>query len=153
MSVSVYNGTVKDVLHETAHQLGYKWVIKDNTIFFYLLAPNAYNNLPHTTHISSNSDISGNRNYAKQQWELNIQDKTLKDALRKWCKISGWQLIWHVDVDYPIVASWTLWGSFESAINQVLQSSQQLNIPLFATMHDDNRVLEVYSSKYKSSTY
>ena len=80
-----------------------------------------------------------------QVWKLEPQDKTIRGGMTKWCQKSGWQLVWNVKADYPIDTSWTINTNFESAINEVLKATQHSEMPLLATMHDSNKVLEIYS--------
>lgn len=78
-------------------------------------------------------------------WKLDPKNKTIRGGMAKWCKKAGWQLVWNVKADYPIDTSWTLNTSFESAVNEVLKATQHSEMPLMATMHDSNKVLEIYS--------
>jgi hypothetical protein len=129
LNLSLNDETIEKLLNSTSRKLGYNWQVSGNTINFYAINP-----------IRSNDAIVKN-----SIWSLNPADRTLRTALNRWCKSIGWQLIWNVNADYPIVTSWNITGSFENAVNQVLAASQTTNVPLLATMHDQNRVLEIYS--------
>ena len=78
-------------------------------------------------------------------WKLDPEDKTIRSGMTKWCQKAGWQLVWNVKADYPIDTSWTINAGFESAVNEVLKATQHSEMPLMATMHDSNKVLEIYS--------
>ena len=79
-------------------------------------------------------------------WQINPQDHSLRAVLSRWCNLAHWQLIWHVQGDYVLSTSWILHGRFESAVNQILRSTQHSPLPLFAKMYDSNKVIEIYSS-------
>lgn len=128
-NLDLNNATIKELLDASSKKLGYIWQFKDNTVNFYAINP-----------VRSFAAVSKN-----STWELSLGDKTLRNALSRWCKATGWQLVWNVNADYPIVTSWIIQGSFEKAVNQVLAASQSTNMPLLATMHDQNHVLEIYS--------
>lgn len=129
VTLNLNNVTLEELLNDSCKKLEYRWQWQDNSINFYALNPQRP-----TAVIIKNS-----------VWVLNPNDKTLRNALTKWCSTIGWQMVWNVNADYPIVTSWSITGSFESAVNQVLAASQSTNIPLLATMHDENHVLEIYS--------
>ena len=48
--------------------------------------------------------------------------------MNRWCKSIGWQLIWNVNADYPIVTSWNITGSFENelAFEEILAYGQAI---------------------------
>lgn len=128
-NLDLSDATIQNLLNISSKKLGYSWQFKDNTINFYAIHP-----VRNITEVISNS-----------VWKIDPNDKTLRNTLTRWCKATGWQLVWNVNADYPIVTSWQISGSFEKAVNQVLAASQSTNIPLLATMHDQNHVLEIYS--------
>lgn len=129
IALNLSNVTLEELLNTSSKKLGFMWQWQNNTINFYALNP-----VRTTAAIIKNS-----------VWVLNPSDKTLRSALDKWCRAIGWQLVWNVNADYPIVTAWNISGSFESAVNQVLIASQTTNMPLTAIMHDENHVLEIYS--------
>lgn len=128
-NLDLNNATIEEVLNVSSKKLGYIWQFKNNSINFYAINPTRS-----MTEVSKNST-----------WTLSPSDKTLRNSLTRWCRATGWQLIWNVNADYPIVTFWSIHGSFENAVNQVLAASQSTNVPLLATMHDQNHVLEIYS--------
>ena len=86
-------------------------------------------------------------NNNNQKWTMLIGDKTLRNVLSSWSRRAGWQLYWKAKGDLPIQANWTITGSYESAINSVLKSSQHTDMPLKAVMYDANKVLEISSGQ------
>lgn len=131
------NGTVIDLLNQVALKFNISWKYDENKgiILF------SYNG-------SSNDSTKNNSSITQklfQSWIVNPEDKTLRNTLTKWCRKSGWQLVWNVHADYPVTANWQIEGSFEQAINQILIASNQTDVPLKAIMHDSNKVLEIYS--------
>lgn len=132
--------SVKDFIKEAASKFGYSYTSKDGTLIFTAINPKIIK--PKSTVILGSSNKP---KFPSVSWTLNSQEKTLRNALTAWCKTANWQLVWNVHADYPITTSWTISGSFESAINEVLKASQSTDTPLQAVMHDSNRVLEVYS--------
>jgi hypothetical protein len=140
-SVPVYvyvdNGNLVDLLNQTAKKLGYNWSLNNNQILFSASVPV----IPQLAR----------PNPPLKTWAITLKDKTLRGALTKWCNMAGWQLVWNVNSDYMINVSWELNGSFESAVNEVLQATKNMEPPLKGIMHDSNKVLEIYSplnSKY-----
>ena len=139
VSVSVYldNASLLELLNISTKKLGYTWKLHENKIIFSAILP-----MVTTSLASSRTEL---KTITVPVWLLKQQDKTLRNALGKWCAKSGWHLIWNVGVDYPIVVPWTIQASFESAINQVLVSTQATDMPLQAMMYDNNKVIEIYS--------
>lgn len=142
VTVVLNNGTILQLLKENSKKFGYSWSLDNAKIIFSALNPRQKLNL------QSISPNKVNQNVAVEPtvWNLNPKDRMLRNALTKWCKASGWQLIWNINADFPIVSSWHIQGTFENAVNEVLKASQTTNIPLLATMHDENKVLEIYSA-------
>ena len=154
VTVNIDNGTIKNLLNKTSTKLGYKWSFINNVIVFNAINPKQVAlesqvvktvDKKQTTVISSLDKASYNSNSIPPAWQLNIKDKTVRGSLSKWCKKAGWQLVWNVKADYPIDTAWSISGSFESAVNEVLKATQHSEMPLMAVMHDSNHVLEVYS--------
>lgn len=123
-------GTIKDLLNQTSVKLGYRWMFSDNEVLFSAISPI----IPKVS----------NPNY-QTLWAITNKDKTIRSVFSRWCKEAGWQLVWNVNADYMVNVSWELNGTFESAVNQVLQATKNMESPLRATMHDSNKVLEIYS--------
>jgi len=148
VNVFIENGTVKDLLNKAAYKLGYKWNLINNSIIFTAISP-----LKEKTLVSENTRAISNIDKLKHEpqikvedlWKLDTKDKTLRNALAKWSKLAKWQLVWNSKVDYPITTNWEISGTFENAVNEILRASQETDSPLFANMHDSNKVLEIYS--------
>ena len=142
--VQLDNATVLDLLNVATPKLGYSFTLKNDVVVFTAITPQTtltpYHMLPAVGASNLNAEIA-----PPLMWQLNPQDRTLRSALTKWCKTAHWQLVWNVNADYPIITTWNIAGSFETAVNEVLQASQTTNVPLLAIMHDKNHVLEVYS--------
>ena len=132
------NGSIKELLNKTAAKLGYGWELQRQIIVFSALNPKKV--------VVSEVTTTSAKAVKIQRWVLDPKDRTLRTALTKWSKQANWQLVWNVKADYPITTSWRIPGAFESAINEVLKATQNTDVPLMATMHDNNHVLEIYSS-------
>ncbi len=145
VNVVINNGTIKNLLEKTASKLGYNWVLVGSVINFSAIHPKQKVSTQQPIQQNTTTSIYSKISNPLPLWELNPRDKTLRDSLNKWCKKSGWQLVWNVKADYPIDTSWTINSSFESAVNEVLKATQHTEMPLMAVMHDSNRVLEIYS--------
>lgn len=133
VDINMIDGTILSLLNQTTVKLGYKYSSDNGEITFYAINPNK---------VLPGSDKSKDPNMT---WEITTNDRTLRAALNRWCKTANWQLIWNVNADYPITSNWMISGKFEHAVNEVLKASQETSLPLFAKMHDSNRVLEIYS--------
>lgn len=125
------NGSISQLITEASGKFGYIWEYKDDIVIFRAVNPV----------VVSEGSVSAEQ----LTWSLKPSDRTLRSTLSRWCKTANWQLVWNVRADYPIATSWVISGSFETAVNEVLKSSQGTDIPLLATMHDSNRVLEITS--------
>lgn len=128
--LTINNGSIEQLITAACSKFGYTWIYKDNVVVF-----RAINQIAPT---KTEEKLQSN-------WQLNPSDKTLRAVLSKWCKSANWQLIWNVHADYPITTTWAITGNFETAVNEVLKASQETDVPLVATMHDSNRVLEISS--------
>lgn len=56
------------------------------------------------------------------QWELRTEDVRLDRALRRWAKDAGYTIRWDADRYVLIAASTTFTGTFENAVEQVLDT-------------------------------
>lgn len=138
-----FSGTTKDLINQAAVKFGYKWSETDNQIIEFKAISPLIEKLSPTKSPSMVTNIIPRL----PNWALLPSDRTLRNSFAKWCKQANWQLSWKARGDFPITASWTINGTFEDAINQVLKSSQQTDMPLQALMFDANRVLEISSPK------
>ena len=131
------NGTIAQLLNQSTKKLDYTWEIKNHVILLSAIHP--------VTQIVV-SPYSTPKTKVIPLWVISPEDKTLRNSLAKWCKQSGWQLVWNAHANYPVDTSWSINSSFESAVNEVLSATQHSEIPLMAVMYDSNRVLEIYST-------
>ena len=129
IALYVDNNSLATLITQACAKFGYSWTYQDNVVIFRALKPLV------ASKVQSASMVN--------QWDLTPKDHTLRAVLVKWCKLANWQLIWNVHSDYPITTTWSIAGSFESAVNEVLKASQDTDMPLMATMHDSNHVLEI----------
>ncbi len=149
------NRTVKDFIDIASIKFGYKWILTNNTVIFTPANPQSKVHKPlsvtscNPTNPLTQTAVSSPY-YATPMvplWVISTEDKTLRNALTKWCKQSGWQLVWNAKANYPIDSTWRVEGGFESAVNQVLKATQYAEVPLIATMYDSNHVLEIRSQE------
>lgn len=70
--------------------------------------------------------------------------KTLKTNLTDWAEKAGWRLVWSVkNTDFNIENAATITGSFNEAINSVMQAYAEGSNPLAANIYEDNKVVEI----------
>jgi hypothetical protein len=131
------NGTVNDFITAAAPKFNYSINESGSTILLTALNPKL------SSLISAKS--VGKAITLQPTWILDPKNKTLRSSLSQWCKKANWQLVWNVRADYPITTTWSIAGTFENAVNEVLKASQKTDMPLVATMHDSNHVLEISS--------
>lgn len=77
-----------------------------------------------------------------QAWQITLADSSVRGLLERWCKESGYQLLWEVSVDLQIGASATVTGTFEEALNSLLASLTNSEYPVEAMVYD-NRVVRI----------
>jgi hypothetical protein len=76
-------------------------------------------------------------------WDLRSDDGTVRTAFQRWATAAGWQLVWDLDVDYPVEAEAALNLSFEEAVEAVTKSMQASTVPPKAIFYRGNRVLRI----------
>lgn len=81
-----------------------------------------------------------------QVWTTTPGDRTLQNALARWCSAAGWQLFWELPQDFSIEATASINGSFEDAITVVTNSLQMSETPVTALFYDGNRVLRIVAA-------
>ena len=147
------NSNIYDFINIAATKFNYSWIEQNNSIIFSSLNPiKKQESSSIALNKKKNDDIKIiNRNISIPQpvthYSLNTSDRKLRNALSKWCKQAGWQLVWNTKVDYDITTNWPeIPGSFESAVNKVLIATQGSDTPLYAIMYDSNKVLEIRSN-------
>lgn len=82
-------------------------------------------------------------------WEIAPGDRTLNTTFSKWSASAGWQLVWDLEVDYPIETRAVLEGTFEEAVASVAQSLSVASVPIQATFYAGNRVLRIVAKGSK----
>lgn len=80
---------------------------------------------------------------AAPRWHLSESDKTLKAVIERWAQEAGWRTFWDLGVDYPIVATAAIGGSFEEAVSAVVRSMGHADVPPKAIFYRGNQVLRV----------
>lgn len=77
------------------------------------------------------------------QWFVTREDSTVRGVLERWSKHAGWQLVWEIDVDYPVEAEASITSQFEIAVETLTKSLQGADVPPKAIIYRGNRVLRV----------
>ena len=77
-------------------------------------------------------------------WEARADDRTFKAMIIRWAKAAGWQVYWELGVDYPILATASINGSFEDAVAEVVRAMQNAEVPPKAVFYE-NKVLRITS--------
>lgn len=79
----------------------------------------------------------------KQSWELSTADNNLETALNKWAAKAGYQpIVWDLQEEIPINSSAKFEGSFEDALEAVIQSLRNSDLPLKAKYYG-NKVVRI----------
>jgi hypothetical protein len=76
-------------------------------------------------------------------WHLSVSDHTVKAALARWAKEDGWQLVWDVPIDFGVDADATVHGTFEQALQAVVDALKKSETPIQAVMYRGNKVLRI----------
>jgi hypothetical protein len=76
-------------------------------------------------------------------WTVDADDRTLKNAMQRWARDAGWQLVWELKVDYPLNAHGEFSGTFEEAVEGVARSLERTDTPMKAIFYRGNHVLRV----------
>lgn len=76
----------------------------------------------------------------QRTWEVRVADVNIEATLKRWAKEAGFQLVWDTDKEFLIPASDSFAGSFEDALNRVLQSPgiRDSDDPLEAVIYANN---------------
>lgn len=77
------------------------------------------------------------------QWFVTREDSTVRGVLERWSKHAGWQLVWEINVDYPVEAEASITSQFETAVETLTKSLQGADVPPKAIIYRGNRVLRV----------
>lgn len=76
-------------------------------------------------------------------WHLSVSDHTVKAALTRWATEDGWQLVWDVPIDFGVDADATVNGTFEQALQAVVDALKKSETPIQAVMYRGNKVLRI----------
>lgn len=82
---------------------------------------------------------------ATRIWRVKATDRNVREILSRWSTEAGWQLSWEVPNDVELHATASFQGSFEDALEQLLNSLQGSDYPLSACTYD-NHVVRVVTS-------
>jgi Toxin co-regulated pilus biosynthesis protein Q len=77
------------------------------------------------------------------EWKLNLADGTVRTVLARWATEAGWQFIWEVPTDFAVDASATIHGSFEDALNAVVDALSGAQVPIQVVLYKGNHVMRV----------
>jgi len=80
---------------------------------------------------------------AETEWQIRVEDRTLKEAIVRWAKMSGWQLVWEIPFEYPVGAAATIKGSFEQALETVIKSMQGAEVQPQVKFYTGNHVVRI----------
>ncbi|MGN6319931.1 toxin co-regulated pilus biosynthesis Q family protein [Trinickia sp.] len=78
-----------------------------------------------------------------REWHLSLADHTVKTALTRWAKEDGWQLVWDVPLDFGVDADATVTGTFEQALQAVVDALKKSETPIQAILYRGNKVLRI----------
>ncbi|WP_067271094.1 TcpQ domain-containing protein [Mitsuaria sp. 7] len=76
-------------------------------------------------------------------WTFLCADGTVHQALQRWMREAGWQLVWDVERDFPIDAEVTLHGNLLAAMNQAMAVLRDTDFPLQASIQAESRVVRI----------
>lgn len=76
-------------------------------------------------------------------WSFLLADGTVHQALQRWARVAGWQLVWEVDRDFPIDAEVSLRGNFLAALTQAMAALRDTDFPLQARVQAQTRVVRI----------
>ena len=76
-------------------------------------------------------------------WEIQQIDKTLSTVLARWSQKAGWQLVWDAERDFPIESNIVLDGTFVMVVQTVMDSLNETDYPLQASMNPGTRVIRI----------
>lgn len=79
----------------------------------------------------------------QQVWRMEVSDKTVRTALARWAHEAGWQLMWDAPVDFSLDASATVHGTFEEALQSVVDALASSSTPIQAVLYRGNKVLRI----------
>jgi len=74
-------------------------------------------------------------------WSVKTEDKTLYRAMRRWSSEAGYQMVWGVDVDFPIEATVQYKGSFVDALELVMAAVKETDHPLQVLVNHHAKII------------
>ena len=75
-------------------------------------------------------------------WVVRASDKTIRRTLNRWAKDAGYSVVWGVLQDISIDTDATFSGSFEDAVQSVLEAISASEFPVEAVVYD-NKVIRI----------
>lgn len=76
-------------------------------------------------------------------WHIDEADSSVMGVMTRWSAEAGWQLVWELEVDYPLHAQATVTGSFEEACETLITSLQAADVPPKLIIYRGNRVVRI----------
>ncbi|WP_096726110.1 toxin co-regulated pilus biosynthesis Q family protein [Paraburkholderia acidicola] len=95
------------------------------------------------TSIPTQGTVSPTSDTGLMTWDLRQSDGSVRNALARWSREAGWQFIWAVPTDFSIDAAATIQGTFEQALNSVVEALSHSEVPIQAILYKGNHVLRV----------
>lgn len=86
---------------------------------------------------------SAARDAPASDWTFARADRTVHEALGRWSRQAGWQLVWEVERDFPIDAEVTLRGTFLQALDQAMHGLRDTDFPVQARVQPQTRVVRI----------
>ncbi len=139
--VNIQNGTIKELLNQSANRLGYRWEFdaRSGTVSFTALNP--------VLGVTELSGIGQDNNITViPTWTILPNDRLISNTLYRWAKQANYQLVWDSKADFEISAGGEIKGSFRQAMNEVLKSFQKSANPIQANWYK-NKVIVITSQK------
>lgn len=130
------------VLAEALQPLGLSFSESAGAVTIGKMAANAAaNNAPAA---DGNTTITPPADASQQEWVAR-GGQTLRQTLEKWSADAGWAIAWESERDYPLQASASFYGDFETASGNLLRAFSLAEPPVRATIYRGNRVIVVSS--------
>ena len=76
----------------------------------------------------------------EQPWNVLISDALLSKTMRRWGDRAGYQVIWDSPKDFPVMAAASFGGSFENAVNAVVDALASSEAPVEARFYSNSVV-------------
>ena len=135
--------TVKDFVIQSSSKFGYSWTYQNNTVTFSALNPVKPKPII-VKAVESPVKLTPPPQVAiANNWVVEVKDRTIRNTLVRWAKKANYQLEWQVKADFPVTSNWPITGSFENAVNKVLQASRNTDTPIKAQWYENNVIVIV----------